>query len=116
VLGVGRRPPHGRRRAHQVGEEQIGFTVRPDGASSITLHRPTLPLPRSPRAPGAAARGYHPRAARASEGALQATLRRLNLPRERLHALRAFFVTILLSGNVPVHVFVRVRRLQVKPR
>jgi hypothetical protein len=36
--------------------------------------------------------------------ALQATLRRLNLPRERLHALRAFFVTILLSGNVPVHV------------
>jgi integrase len=36
--------------------------------------------------------------------ALQRTLRRLNLPRERLHALRAFFVTILLSGNVPVHV------------
>mgnify|MGYP000532392430 CR=1 FL=1 len=36
--------------------------------------------------------------------ALQSTLRRLNLPGERLHALRAFFVTILLSGNVPVHV------------
>ena len=36
--------------------------------------------------------------------ALQSTLRRLKLPRERLHALRAFFVTILLSGNVPVHV------------
>jgi integrase len=36
--------------------------------------------------------------------ALQATLRRLNLPRERLHALRVFFVTILLSGHVPVHV------------
>jgi integrase len=42
-----------------------------------------------------------------SEGpyqALRATLRRLNMPRERLHALRAFFVTILLSGHVPVHV------------
>jgi integrase len=36
--------------------------------------------------------------------ALQATLRRLNLPRERLHALRAFFVTTLLNGNVPAHV------------
>jgi integrase/recombinase XerD len=36
--------------------------------------------------------------------ALQRTLRRLKLPRARLHALRAFFVTILLSGNVPVHV------------
>jgi len=36
--------------------------------------------------------------------ALQSTLRKLNLPGERLHALRAFFVTILLSGNVPVHV------------
>ena len=35
---------------------------------------------------------------------LQATLRRLGLPKERLHALRAFFVTILLSGKVPVHV------------
>jgi integrase len=35
---------------------------------------------------------------------LQTTLRRLNLPGERLHALRSFFVTILLSGNVPVHV------------
>jgi integrase len=35
---------------------------------------------------------------------LQTTLRRLKLPGERLHALRAFFVTILLSGNVPVHV------------
>jgi integrase len=36
--------------------------------------------------------------------ALQSTLRRLKLPPARLHALRAFFVTILLSGNVPVHV------------
>jgi len=36
--------------------------------------------------------------------ALQRTLHRLNLPRARLHALRSFFVTILLSGNVPVHV------------
>jgi integrase len=36
--------------------------------------------------------------------ALQRTLKRLNLPRERLHALRVFFVTILLSGRVPVHV------------
>jgi integrase len=35
---------------------------------------------------------------------LQTMLRRLELPGERLHALRAFFVTILLSGNVPVHV------------
>jgi integrase len=35
---------------------------------------------------------------------LQTTLHRLNLPGERLHALRSFFVTILLSGNVPVHV------------
>ena len=32
------------------------------------------------------------------------TLRRLNLPRERLHALRAFFVTTLLNGHVPAHV------------
>jgi integrase len=31
-------------------------------------------------------------------------LRRLNLPHERLHALRAFFVTTLLNGNVPAHV------------
>jgi integrase len=37
-------------------------------------------------------------------GALQKTLRRLNLPPTRLHALRAFFVTILLNGHVPVHV------------
>jgi integrase len=36
--------------------------------------------------------------------ALQRTLRRLKLPRTRLHALRAFFVTILLNGHVPVHV------------
>jgi integrase len=36
--------------------------------------------------------------------ALQRTLERLGLPRERLHALRAFFVTVLLSGHVPVHV------------
>lgn len=36
--------------------------------------------------------------------ALQATLRRLNLPGERFHALRAFFVTVLLNGNVPAHV------------
>ena len=35
---------------------------------------------------------------------LQKTLRRLGLPKERLHALRAFFVTILLTGQVPVHV------------
>jgi integrase len=34
----------------------------------------------------------------------QRTLRRLNLPPTRLHALRAFFVTTLLKGNVPVHV------------
>jgi integrase len=37
-------------------------------------------------------------------GALQATLRRLKLPATRLHALRAFFVTILLNGHVPAHV------------
>jgi integrase len=36
--------------------------------------------------------------------ALQKTLRRLKLPPTRLHALRAFFVTILLNGHVPVHV------------
>lgn len=36
--------------------------------------------------------------------AFQKTLRRLKLPRERLHGLRAFFVTVLLSGHVPVHV------------
>jgi integrase len=36
--------------------------------------------------------------------ALRATLRRLELPKQRLHALRAFFVTVLLSGHVPVHV------------
>ena len=35
---------------------------------------------------------------------LQKTLRRLGLPKVRLHALRAFFVTILLTGQVPVHV------------
>jgi integrase len=34
----------------------------------------------------------------------QSILRRLELPPERLHALRAFYVTILLSGHVPVHV------------
>jgi hypothetical protein len=34
----------------------------------------------------------------------QRTLRRLNLPPTRLHALRAFFVTALLKGHVPVHV------------
>jgi integrase len=34
----------------------------------------------------------------------QRTLRRLNLPPTRLHALRAFFVTTLLKGHVPVHV------------
>ncbi len=34
----------------------------------------------------------------------QRTLRRLKLPRERLHALRAFFVTTLLNGHVPAHV------------
>ena len=33
----------------------------------------------------------------------QSTLRRVKLPRERLHALRAFFVTTLLNGGVPVH-------------
>jgi integrase len=36
--------------------------------------------------------------------ALQKTLKALNLPPARLHALRAFFVTILLNGLVPVHV------------
>lgn len=36
--------------------------------------------------------------------AFQRTLRRLNLPHERLHALRAFFVTTLLNGLVPAHV------------
>jgi integrase len=36
--------------------------------------------------------------------AYQSALRRVNLPRERLHALRAFFVTSLLNGNVPAHV------------
>jgi integrase len=36
--------------------------------------------------------------------AFQQALRRVNLPRERLHALRAFFVTSLLNGNVPAHV------------
>jgi integrase len=36
--------------------------------------------------------------------ALQKTLKALNLPPARLHALRAFFVTILLNGHVPVHV------------
>jgi len=36
--------------------------------------------------------------------ALQRTLRRLKLPPARLHALRVYFVTILLSGHVPVHV------------
>jgi integrase len=35
---------------------------------------------------------------------LQSTLARLNLPRVRLHALRAFFVTTLLNGHVPPHV------------
>ena len=36
--------------------------------------------------------------------ALQAALKRCNLPPQRLHALRGFFVTTLLSGNVPAHV------------
>jgi integrase len=36
--------------------------------------------------------------------ALQTTLLRLKLPPTRLHALRSFFVTILLNGHVPVHV------------
>jgi integrase/recombinase XerD len=35
---------------------------------------------------------------------LQATFRRCELPRHRLHALRAYFVTALLNGHVPVHV------------
>ena len=35
---------------------------------------------------------------------LQTTLTRLELPRVRLHALRAFFVTTLLNGHVPPHV------------
>jgi integrase len=35
---------------------------------------------------------------------LQTTLKRLNLARVRLHALRAFFVTTLLNGHVPPHV------------
>jgi hypothetical protein len=35
---------------------------------------------------------------------LQATFRRCKLPRHRLHALRAYFVTALLNGHVPVHV------------
>ncbi len=34
----------------------------------------------------------------------QRTLRRMKLPPERLHALRAFFVTTLLKGHVPAHV------------
>jgi integrase len=34
----------------------------------------------------------------------QAALRRVKLPPERLHALRAFFVTSLLNGHVPAHV------------
>src|SRR6185437_11285739 len=38
----------------------------------------------------------------------QATLRRVKLPPERLHALRAFFVTTLLNGGVPVHVVMEV--------
>jgi hypothetical protein len=38
----------------------------------------------------------------ASQG--QRTLKRLNLPPVRLHALRAFFVTTLLNGHVPPHV------------
>jgi integrase len=36
--------------------------------------------------------------------ALQTTLKRVNLPAGRLHALRAYFVTTLLNGHVPVHV------------
>jgi integrase len=35
---------------------------------------------------------------------LQATLKRMNLPPVRLHALRAYFVTTLLNGHVPTHV------------
>jgi integrase len=34
----------------------------------------------------------------------QRALRRVKLPSERLHALRAFFVTTLLNGHVPAHV------------
>jgi integrase len=34
----------------------------------------------------------------------QRALRRVKLPPERLHALRAFFVTSLLNGHVPAHV------------
>ncbi len=33
----------------------------------------------------------------------QRALRRVTLPKERLHALRAFFITMLLNGGVPVH-------------
>jgi hypothetical protein len=35
---------------------------------------------------------------------LQRTLKRLNLPPVRLHALRAFFVATLLNGRVPPQV------------
>ena len=35
---------------------------------------------------------------------LQRTLARCNLPPHRLHALRAYFVTVLLNGHMPVHV------------
>jgi hypothetical protein len=34
----------------------------------------------------------------------QSILQRLKLAHERLHALRAFFVTVLLNGHMPVHV------------
>jgi site-specific recombinase XerD len=35
---------------------------------------------------------------------LAGVLKRVNLPAGRLHALRAYFVTTLLNGHVPVHV------------
>lgn len=35
---------------------------------------------------------------------LQRTFVRCDLPRHRLHALRAYFVTVLLNGHMPVHV------------
>lgn len=35
---------------------------------------------------------------------LQRTFLRCDLPRHRLHALRAYFVTVLLNGHMPVHV------------
>jgi integrase len=86
--------------ADQVGARARGTPDAPTAGGSARGGGGQAP-PRRVRVAGAV---RQPWTSSGPYAALQRTLRRLELPRERLHAPRAFFVTTLLNGHVPPHV------------